>query len=1006
MLLFAAVQGAWADKWDGSSTSKPGYCAEYRGGARLYEYYLISSAAELAYIAEHWDDPVPDDRDFDFYEFDYVLNADLDMTAATWIPMGGARYKGTFDGNGHTIRIKIDDSGISSNYQGLFETIAKDGTVKNLHVDGKIKVGNSRQVGGIAGNNYGTIENCWVSADLETSHYDISKDADLGGITGWNESDGTVRYCCMTGNVTNTGGNAGVGGIAGTNKGTIQHVTFFGSVSVDHKQDNKWVGDQDKTLENNYDSFSQSEYDAASGNDMYRRVIKYCSLPNPFVISSNADWDGFLDYVNHCCGFRGKSVRLDGDISTSAIMSDSEMNAFQGTFDGNAHNINVSINNGGDGAALFRHINGATIKNLRMTGSVSGGRYTAGLVGFVNGTGNSIDGCVVWVNVTGNDNRVGGMVGYARRSGITVNGCVFKGPICLTGHKISGQYSTGVFIGWADSGDNQSVNDCFFVPVQGYSNAYYGLNLSWYGSHTNNYTTSHPGMMAATQVNPAIPAGIGKLVKDYGMVRAYEHGIWYDDQYYVDIRFSLAGAGTEEDPVHISSVADWGRLANAVNGGYTFNEHLVMLHRDISVSDMVGSSDANSFQGTFDGDGHTLTFTNGSADRPFAEDYCAPFRHVKNAVIKNLYTDGTITTSAMKGAGLVGESHGALTIENCRSSVTISASKSGDGTHGGFVATLSGKDNAILIDGCVFDGSFTSTSGTNGCGGFIGWPVYNKPAIRNSLMIPESVSAGMLENTFTRWHSGYEPAIDNSFFVGIDNLPFNQGTKATSLATAPGSLGDLVKDYGMVKAYENGLFFDGKYYVNASLGLSEGSDNGSTISDLNGAIVDVTLTGCTFYKDGAWNTICLPFNLTLAGSPLDGAVARPLTGAGISGSSLNLTFGDAVTQLTAGTPYLIKWEGGENIVNPVFNGVTIDATDRSFDNGAQGADRVRFIGVYKSIAFDGEDKSVLLLGGANTLYHPVGGAGVGALRAYFKIGDGATKATISVKGSVLTVNGE
>ena len=151
------------------------------------------------------------------------------------------------------------------------------------------------------------------------------------------------------------------------------------------------------------------------------------------------------------------------------------------------------------------------------------------------------------------------------------------------------------------------------------------------------------------------------------------------------------------------------------------------------------------------------------------------------------------------------------------------------------------------------------------------------------------------------------------------------------------------------------------------------------------------------------NTIFLPFNLTLAGSPLDGAVARPLSSASISGLTLNLAFGDAVTELKAGTPYIIKWASGDNIVNPQFIGVTIDATDRSFDNGANGDKRVRFIGVYKSIAFDGEDKSVLLLGGGNTLYHPVNGAGVGALHAYFKIGDSATKATISVKGSVLTV---
>ena len=131
------------------------------------------------------------------------------------------------------------------------------------------------------------------------------------------------------------------------------------------------------------------------------------------------------------------------------------------------------------------------------------------------------------------------------------------------------------------------------------------------------------------------------------------------------------------------------------------------------------------------------------------------------------------------------------------------------------------------------------------------------------------------------------------------------------------------------------------------------------------------------------------------GSPLAGAVARPLNSASISGTTLNLTFGDAVTTLVAGTPYIIKWtkaddyvdDNDHNLVNPVFSGVTIDKTDRSYDNGASGDARVRFLGTYKSTTFDAEDKSILLMGGENTLYYPASGAGIGAQRAYFKIGD-------------------
>ena len=462
----------------------------------------------------------------------------------------------------------------------------------------------------------------------------------------------------------------------------------------------------------------------------------------------------------------------------------------------------------------------------------------------------------------------------------------------------------------------------------------------------------------------------------------------------VTVGWPTQGKGIEDAPFIVSSTDDWNEFADFVNSGYAFSGNFVKLGDDISVSTMAGTSDANSFQGTFDGDGQTLTFTKGTSAEPFAEEYCAPFRHVKNAVIKNLHVAGTIYTSAKKAAGFVGESHGALTLTGCISSVNINSSISGDGTHGGLVSTLSGSGNDITIDGCVFDGSFATTNGTNNCGGFIGWGVFNKPAIKNSLMKPGSVAAGMLSSTFARWYTGnegiYEPTITNCYYVAVDNMPTNQGTQAYALATAPANLGDAVENgnYGFITAYENGILYGGKYYMApATISLADNSDNGTTIGNANGYLADVTLADRTLYKDGAWNTLCLPFNVTLAGSPLEGAVARPLTEGGISGTTLSLTFGDAVTELVAGTPYIIKWESGDNLVSPVFSGVTIDATDRSYDNSASGDQRVRFMGTYKSTEFDAEDKSILLMGGENMLFYPTTGAGLGAQRAYFKIGD-------------------
>ncbi|MBR5035736.1 MAG: hypothetical protein IKX69_00925, partial [Prevotella sp.] len=362
----------------------------------------------------------------------------------------------------------------------------------------------------------------------------------------------------------------------------------------------------------------------------------------------------------------------------------------------------------------------------------------------------------------------------------------------------------------------------------------------------------------------------------------------------------------------------------------------------------------------------------------------------KNSTIKNLHVAGTITTSGQFAAGIVGESHKNLNITNCRSSVAINSSVSGDGTHGGLVSTLSGSGNTILIDGCVFDGSFATTANTTNCGGFIGWPVYNRPVISNSLMKPSSVAAGMLNNTFARWHTTYEPTITNCFFVATDNLPTNQGL-GYSFASAPANIGTAGEAYTTsgITPYTSGLLYDGRYYMTPEA-ISLANTGTNDVVSIEGYFADVTLADRTLYKDGAWNTLCLPFNVTLAGSPLAGATARPLTSASISGTTLNLTFGDAVDELVAGAPYIIKWAEGANLTEAdlVFSGVTISTDKHDYDNLASGDLRVRFLGTYKSTTFDATDNTVLLLGNGNKLYYPGNGAGLGAQRAYFKLGSG------------------
>lgn len=188
-------------------------------------------------------------------------------------------------------------------------------------------------------------------------------------------------------------------------------------------------------------------------------------------------------------------------------------------------------------------------------------------------------------------------------------------------------------------------------------------------------------------------------------------------------------------------------------------------------------------------------------------------------------------------------------------------------------------------------------------------------------------------------------------------------------------------------------------------------DNTDMIADLGNYTIDVTLKDRTLYKDGNWNTICLPFDVEIAGSPLKGAIARTLTSSNITegaeGPTLNLTFGDPVLKLLAGTPYIIKWDNsGDNLTETelVFLGVTISSATNGYDSNDEANSnttmaRVRFLGTYDKMTFNTEDESILFLGvsgNKSTLYYPKPNLKdpqnpiyptIGACRAYFKIGE-------------------
>ena len=166
----------------------------------------------------------------DSLQYDTEGNVSNGSDFITWTPiadwMGNrtTQYSGTFDGNNKTV------SGLYFNGDstciGLFGSSESDGNIKNVGVVDSYFKGNDH-VGGVCGNNAGTITNCYNAGNLTA----IESSADIGGICGYNNG-GTIANCYNTGTVTATGIVASVGGVCGCSTELILNCYNIGTVTA------------------------------------------------------------------------------------------------------------------------------------------------------------------------------------------------------------------------------------------------------------------------------------------------------------------------------------------------------------------------------------------------------------------------------------------------------------------------------------------------------------------------------------------------------------------------------------------------------------------------------------------------------------------------------------------------------------------------------------------------------------------------------------------------------
>ena len=213
--------------------------------------YTVTSAEGLKNIAklvnEEWKSDI-----------NITLTADINLSGIDWTPIGidyNHQYTGTFNGGGHTITGLTVTT--SDQYAGLFGYIGSGGKVKDVTLENvQITSDNSSgYAGGVAGDSWGTIENCSVSGSVSgttfaggvvgsqwggsitgcNSSATVKGVIFAGGIAGETNSGASLTGCYATGDVTveNDGtNNSHAGGVVGYNGGgTLTACYATGSVT-------------------------------------------------------------------------------------------------------------------------------------------------------------------------------------------------------------------------------------------------------------------------------------------------------------------------------------------------------------------------------------------------------------------------------------------------------------------------------------------------------------------------------------------------------------------------------------------------------------------------------------------------------------------------------------------------------------------------------------------------------------------------------------------------------
>lgn len=758
--------------------------------------------------------------------------------------------------------------------------------------------------------------------------------------------------------------------------------------------------------------------------------------------------------------YQNSNIKLTSDIDYSdytnqAAMFGKRYNTYKGTFDGQFHTVTVAFNNVAERnptedddernqTALFRRVNGGTIKNLNVTGTITTDmQFAAGICSGIWDNG-SILNCISDVTINDeypsegysssvkSDATHGGILAYVSNvdgeDNITVSNCLFSGT--LNAPNRTG--CTGV-VGWTADNSKVHIKNCLVTgnltlknadsngvisrSTADYGNNYYTCSVSGASIKKDNGTEASSKIGTGELcflLNGSIQGGTGWYqnlspnVVDANPIPFSTQKKVYRNQETPTAVYSNYNITLNDGKYQIYSPADLNSFSDLVNDGGTSSN--AELKNNIDMSDIdytpIGST-TNKYIGSFDGNNHSVTL---AIDKP-GEDYQGLFGVVTDGVlIQNVIVKGSVKGKNYVG-GIVGGTNGGSSnakktdIWNCGNEATVTAT--GVNAGGILGVNMDGSASIILLN-CYNTGAITGSES----GALSGWLGGGWSNVRNcynsgTLTIGDASGTAFGRNSGCFFINCFYTRSSGTCNNDSDNEDTSNGqpTEISDEAVTSGELcwkfvdndgNPFTQDlsqaghptFGSEEVHAGKWFNDADYDV-----YYNQDDDDYTVYQLNldedntkyelpdGA--NVTATNVSVARSitaGKWVGLCLPFGYDVIPSGWD---VRELTSVNGTGDEECMIF-TAATSIVAGKPYLVKVTGDDVS--------TISATDKTIVAAAQTVEEsdVNMVGRFKKASINVGDYYITT---DNKLKKLTGSSvNLKGFRAYFTLDGSGVKA--------------